>query len=91
MTKTRGLWDQNLRDGENILLVSPGDRAGLASRVNCLVDDPLLAAELGYAGRESVCRHYRIADFADRLQATCRRLVEHRAAQDHSGRRDVLR
>jgi glycosyltransferase involved in cell wall biosynthesis len=91
MTKTRGLWDQNLRDGENVLLFSPGDSAGLAARVNRFVDDPSLAAELGYAGRESVCRHFRIADFAHRLEVTCRRLVEHRAAQDHSRRRDVLR
>ncbi len=79
MTKTRGLWDRNLRDGENLLLFSPGDSAGLAARVNRLVGDPSLAAELGYAGRESVCRHFRIADFADRLEAICRRLVVHRA------------
>ena len=78
MTRTRGLWNQSLRDGQNIFLVGPGDSACLASRVNRLVEDPSLAAELGYAGRESVCRHFRIADFADRLEAICRRLVAHR-------------
>jgi glycosyltransferase involved in cell wall biosynthesis len=79
MTRTRGLWDRNLRDGENLLLFSPGDSAGLAARVNRLVGDPSLAAELGYAGRESVFRHFRIVDFAERLEAICRRLITHRA------------
>jgi glycosyltransferase involved in cell wall biosynthesis len=78
MTRTQGLWNENLRDGENLLLFNPGDSAGLAARVNRLVDDPSLAAELGYVGRESVCRHFRIADFAHRLEATCRSLATRR-------------
>jgi glycosyltransferase involved in cell wall biosynthesis len=75
MTRTRGLWSSHLRDGENLLMVNPGDSVNLAAKVNRLVDDPCLAAKLGHVARESVCRHFRIVDFADRLEVICRRLI----------------
>jgi glycosyltransferase involved in cell wall biosynthesis len=78
MTRTQGLWSKNLLDGQNLLLFNPGDSSGLVAYVNRIVDDPLLAAELGYAGRESVCRHFRILDFSRRLEATCRGLIAQR-------------
>ena len=82
MTRTRGFWSPQLRDGENLLMVNPGDSADLAAKVNRLVSDPGLSAKLGHAARECVCRHFRIADFADRLEAICRRLVDRQAAEN---------
>ena len=82
MTRTRGVWSSHLRDGENLFMVNPGDSVDLAAKVNRLVDDPCLAAKLGHAARESVCRDFRIVDFADRLEALCRRLMGRQAAKN---------
>lgn len=76
MTRTKGLWSPHLKDGINLLMVDPQDRSGLASQVNRLRLDPALASRLGQAGRETVCRHFRITDFAARLQQTCQTLVD---------------
>jgi glycosyltransferase involved in cell wall biosynthesis len=82
MTRTRGLWSSHLRDGENLFMVNPGDSVDLAAKVNRLVDDPCLAAKLGHAARESVYRHFRIVDFANRLEALCHRLACRQATKD---------
>jgi glycosyltransferase involved in cell wall biosynthesis len=76
MTRTAGLWSQNLKDGINLLMVDPQDGCGLATQVNRLRLDPTLASRLGQAGRETVCRHFRINEFAARLQQTCQTLVD---------------
>jgi glycosyltransferase involved in cell wall biosynthesis len=76
MTRTRGLWDENLQDGINLLMVDPQDSSALAAQVNHLCLDTAQASQLGRAGREMVCRHFRINDFAARLQQTCQTLVE---------------
>jgi glycosyltransferase involved in cell wall biosynthesis len=76
MTRTTGLWSQNLRDGINLLMVDPKDSSGLATQVNRLRLDRALASRLGRAGRKTVCRHFRINDFAARLQQTCQTLVD---------------
>ena len=45
LTRTRGLWDPDgLRDGENVLLVPPGDPDALADAVGRVLADPELAA-----------------------------------------------
>jgi glycosyltransferase involved in cell wall biosynthesis len=76
MTRTAGLWSEKLKDGINLLMVDPQDRSGLATQVNRLRLDPSLASRLGQAGRETVCSHFRINEFAARLQQTCQTLVD---------------
>jgi glycosyltransferase involved in cell wall biosynthesis len=48
------------------LLVEPDDPAKLAEGILRLVQDPLLAAELGQSGFENVREHYSVARMADR-------------------------
>jgi glycosyltransferase involved in cell wall biosynthesis len=76
MTRTRGWWDDNLQDEINLLMVAPQDGSGLAAQVNRLRLDSALASRLGRNGRETVCAHFRINDFATHLQATCQALVD---------------
>jgi glycosyltransferase involved in cell wall biosynthesis len=70
------LWAEKLQDGINLLMVDPQDRSALAAQVNRLCLDTAQASQLGRAGREMVCRHFRINDFAARLQQTCQTLVD---------------
>jgi len=79
LTRSRGLQDPSLRDGENLLIVEPGDHVGLAAAINRLIADPALAERLGKAAREEVCRSFRIGQFAERLKETCAQLVASRA------------
>jgi glycosyltransferase involved in cell wall biosynthesis len=54
-----------LRDGENGLLVEPGDEEGLARAIGRLLADPGLRARLGQAGRGTIEAGY---SFALRMQ-----------------------
>jgi glycosyltransferase involved in cell wall biosynthesis len=47
-----------LRPGENALIASPGDVAGLAAALSALLSDPALAARIGAAGRASVAAKF---------------------------------
>ncbi len=47
-----------VENGVSGLLVPPGDRAALASKMHKLLDDPKLAHDLGEAAREWVTTHY---------------------------------
>lgn len=49
-----------VRDGENGLLVTPGDVDGLAGALDALLGDPARAAAMGAAGRAIVERHFSI-------------------------------
>jgi glycosyltransferase involved in cell wall biosynthesis len=59
LTQTRGLWAPDLiRDGDNCLLVPPGDAAALAAAIGRLRSDPDLAARLGSRARATVLQHF---------------------------------
>lgn len=56
-----------IRDGENGLLVEPGDAGALARAIERLAQDELLRARLGAAGRETVIERYTWIDNAARV------------------------
>ncbi len=59
LTRIRGLWAPDLlRDGENCLLVPPGDAVALGAAINRVVEDRALAERLGRAARETVVAHW---------------------------------
>ena len=72
LTRTRGLWDPDgLRDGENVLLVPPGDPDALAAAVGRALSEPGLAAAIGRSARASVESGASVERYADRLLAIC--------------------
>jgi glycosyltransferase involved in cell wall biosynthesis len=72
LTQTRGLWDPKaLRDGENVLLVPPGDPAALATAVGRILSDAAAGDALGAAARESVAATASVERYAERLLAVC--------------------
>lgn len=50
-----------VRDGENGILIEPGDVAALAAAMKRLLDDPALRARMGEAGRALVLREFSTA------------------------------
>jgi glycosyltransferase involved in cell wall biosynthesis len=73
LSKTRGLWaPDELRDGENVLLVPPADSAELAGAVRSLLDDRNRADAIGTSARESVVAGATIESYAERLLEVCR-------------------
>lgn len=59
LSRIKGLWaPELLRDGENCLLVPPGDAAALGSAIARIRTDPSLARRLGAAGRETALSHF---------------------------------
>ena len=80
LTRTRGLWDRSLRDGENVRLVAPSDPGALVGRIAELLDDPPRAHELGTAARRHVVASAGIDGFAEKLERVCRGAVERRSA-----------
>jgi glycosyltransferase involved in cell wall biosynthesis len=73
LSRTRGLWaPEQLRDGENVVLVPPGDARELAHSVRLLLDDQGRSAAIGAAARESVLQHATVEQYADRLLDVCR-------------------
>jgi hypothetical protein len=77
LTRTRGLWDPNgLRDGENVLLVPPGDPDALADGVRRVLSDPVLGAAIGRSARTSVEAGASVERYAERLLAICEQAVE---------------
>ncbi len=77
LTRTRGLWDPvGLRDGENVLLVPPGDPDALAEAVGRVLSDPELGAGIGRSARRSVEDGASVERYAERLLAVCEQAVE---------------
>ncbi len=61
LSQIKGLWAPDLLvDGENCLLVPPGDPQALAQAVRRLRADPTLARRIGDAGRRTVEQHFSI-------------------------------
>ena len=59
LTDIAGLWDRDLiRDGENVLLVPPGNSRALEATLQRLIADPVLREKIGRAGRLSVLEHF---------------------------------
>ncbi len=72
LSRTRGLWDPDgLRDGENVLLVPPGDPEALAEALRRVLADRRLADGLGRAARASVEATAGVEGYAERLLAIC--------------------
>jgi glycosyltransferase involved in cell wall biosynthesis len=77
LTRARGLWDpEALRDGENVLLVPPGDPDALAAAVGRVLASPQLAAAVGSAARATVEATASVERYAERLLAICRTAIE---------------
>jgi glycosyltransferase involved in cell wall biosynthesis len=73
LSRTRGLWaPDELRDGENLLLVAPGDPGELARAVCSLLDDPKRASAIAGRARESVLAAATTQRYAERLLEVCR-------------------
>ena len=73
LSQIRGLWAPELmRNGENCLLVRPGDPNALANAIHDLAGDPGLRSRLGLAARETVLRHFNLESGA----ASTERLIQ---------------
>ena len=76
LTRTRGLWDPDgLRDGENVLLVPPGDADALAAAVGRVLSAAGLGAAIGRAARATVEARAGVEGYAERLLDVCRAAV----------------
>lgn len=76
LTKTAGLWSQEMmRDGENVLLVPPGDLEALHKAVSRLLDSPDLLDLLGKNARRTVCDEADISQFASRVEALAKQIT----------------
>lgn len=76
LTDTEGLWSRTqMRAGENVVLIPPGDSGELAARVRQIIDDEAFAEQLGRAGRETTERSGNIEAFAAEMGRCCARLA----------------
>jgi glycosyltransferase involved in cell wall biosynthesis len=76
LSRTRGLWDPaGARDGENLVLVPPGDADALASAVGRLLADGAAAAAMGAEARASVEATASVEGYAERLLAIAERAL----------------
>lgn len=66
LTKTKGLWAPSLMvDGENCILVPPGDSVAISVAIERLRNDSTLRARLGRAARRTVETHFCLQVAAD--------------------------
>jgi glycosyltransferase involved in cell wall biosynthesis len=77
LSRTRGLWDpEALRDGENVLLVQPGDPDSLGDAIRRVLSDPGLGDSMGSRARASVEATASVERYAERLLAVCQSALE---------------
>lgn len=81
LTRGRGLWDSELLiDGENCLLVPPGDGAAWTEGLNRLSRDPDLRARIGAAARETAVAYFSLETMNDSAEALVCRVQDSKAA-----------
>ncbi|MEW6039173.1 MAG: glycosyltransferase [Pseudomonadota bacterium] len=69
-----------VRDGENGLLVPPGDAPALAAAIRRLLDDPELARETGKRGQALIDREFSVEGMVEGNLAVYRELLAERGA-----------
>jgi Glycosyl transferases group 1/Glycosyltransferase Family 4 len=80
LTKTRGLWaPDKMIDGENCVLVPPGDAAALGDAIARIRSDPVLASRLGRNARQTALQHYNLDRMGAGLVELARRGLALRA------------
>lgn len=67
--------DYVIDDGENGFLVSHGEPATVADRLETLCEDPEFRDDLGAAARETVVAEYSPETIAERVERACREVV----------------
>ena len=74
LSRIRGLWaPELLNDGENCLLVEPGNPDALGRAIKRLTSDSELCRRLGKAARETVERHFSLTQSTASTEALVRR------------------
>jgi rhamnosyl/mannosyltransferase len=73
------------RDGLEALTVTPDDAAALAAGIRRVLVNPLLAQELGSAGRQRVKEHFRQQSFIQRVKAVYDDVGSHRSKARATG------
>ncbi len=72
LTETQGIWSrETVRDGETLLLATPGDAGQLVQAIRCVMENKEFAKNLGGTARDAVLRSATIQDFAGRLLNIC--------------------
>ena len=71
-----------LRHNHNALIFPPADAGACAAQLAALLNDPVLFERIRSTGRETIERHYTIAQMADRIEA----LLRDTAGGAHEGR-----
>jgi hypothetical protein len=69
----KGLWaPEKVRDGENCLIVPPGDRGALARAIETVFSDEAFARRLGNAARETVESNFALKDMGESIVGLAR-------------------
>lgn len=72
LTKTSGLWSEKMMlDGENVLLVPPGDVERLKKALCSVLDQNEIAEQIGIAARKTVEQHADISFFSEGIHDAC--------------------
>lgn len=80
LTRGRGLWNPSLLvDGENCLLVPPGDAAAWTTALKRLSDDPDLRARIGAAARKTAVENFSLEHMDDSAESLVRQAQDHTA------------
>lgn len=80
LTRGRGLWDPRiLVDGENCLLVPPGDAAAWTRALERLSKDPELRTRIGAAARKTAVENFTLEHLNDSAEALVRHAQDDKA------------
>lgn len=77
LSKVSGLWDSELiKDGENVLLVTPADADALGAAASRLISDAELREKIGRRGREIIESNFNTMAMAESLGHVLKKVVE---------------